>query len=429
MTPTKPAASEAADETSSGHCYPRDLAQVVRARWSAVAGPTDAHPLPDLGVLEHVLSVCYQASLLREEGRATTFRLALGGPEAFAVTGGPPAGLHRFVLTERRPLDEHELRRLAPVAGFQSSLIGAELDADDIPRIWGLLHSGQRWLQSVRGGREVRQLVPAVLIVSVTGPGRVLVSKGTATVAELSNGTLGDAGMDVLQAPWMADVVSDLRADPRFARLLTQHVLRRVLATIRDAQHGGTLILLPPHSAAEVLESGQLVLKYAFLDEEPRRRILTLTQRIIGELASLHPTHSREASDGWAEYEQSAAPGLAALDEALFEVAHFVAALAEVDGAVVLTTSLELLGFGGEIAGNLAEVATVTSALDLEATRREWVRTDRVGTRHRSAYRLCQAVPQAIVAVISQDGGLQFVRWHDGAVTYWTQVATGPWEV
>ena len=44
-------------------------------------------------------------------------------------------------------------------------------------------------------------------------------------------------------------------------------------------------------------------------------------------------------------------------------------------------------------------------------------------------HRLCQAVGDAIAVVISRDGGLRFVRWHDDAVSYWDQLATGPWEV
>jgi len=435
-----------------GDAYPHDLAHVVRARWHAIeaASIAEAVPLPEPRVLEHVLSVCYQASLLREEGRSITFRLALSGPEAFAVAGGPPASLHRLLFTRWRPLDEHELRGLAPAAGFQSSLIGAQLDDDGRAQIWGLIHSGPRWLQSVRGGREIRQVIPPVLMIAVTGPGRVLVSKGAATIAELSSGILGGPGMDVLLARWMSDIFAHVRdaqsaahlaarpqsatgwaqVDPTFGPLLTQHVLRRILATIRGAQHGGTLILLPPHHAADVLTSDRhLSLKYTFRDEEPRRRILTLTVEIINELAGLHGASTGESAVHWPEYEESSAPQLAALDEALFEVAHLVAALADVDGAVVMTSSLELLGFGGEIAGNLPEVATVARALDLEATQREWVRTDRVGTRHRSAYRLCQALRDAVAVVISQDGGLRFVRWHDDAVTYWDQVATGPWEV
>lgn len=216
--------------------------------------------------------------------------------------------------------------------------------------------------------------------------------------------------------------------DPAFHPLLTRHVLRRVLATIREARHGGTLILLPPDGVADLLAAGRhLSLKYAFEDEEPRRRIVTLTAEIVDALARLHggcPDESTHCT----EYEGSRATELTALDEALFEVAHLVASLADIDGAVLMTTGLELIGFGGEIAGHLPDVARVARALDPEATWTEWVRTDRVGTRHRSAYRFCQAARDAIVVVISRDGGLRFVRWHRDQVTYWDQVATGPWE-
>ena len=40
-----------------------------------------------------------------------------------------------------------------------------------------------------------------------------------------------------------------------------------------------------------------------------------------------------------------------------------------------------------------------------------------------------QAVRDALALVVSQDGGLRFIRWHDDGVTYWEQVATGLWEV
>jgi hypothetical protein len=44
------------------------------------------------------------------------------------------------------------------------------------------------------------------------------------------------------------------------------------------------------------------------------------------------------------------------------------------------------------------------------------------------AYRLCHAVRDALALVVSQDGDLRFIRWHDDGVTYWEQVATGLWE-
>ena len=154
---------------------------------------------------------------------------------------------------------------------------------------------------------------------------------------------------------------------------------------------------------------------------------LTLMGHIMNELA--RDEGANGAAVGWSTYEASRAQQLGDMDEALFEVAHLVADLTRVDGTVVMTDCLEILGFGVEIAGELPEVLRVARAHDLEGAEREWVRTDRVGTRHRSRYRLCQAVRDALALVVSQDGGLRFIRWHDDGVTYWEQVATGLWEV
>jgi hypothetical protein len=215
-----------------------------------------------------------------------------------------------------------------------------------------------------------------------------------------------------------------------FGPTLACHVVRRILATVRGARHGGTLIIVPERRARDVLGKSRFVdIKYTFADEEPRRRILTLTVDIMNALASAHEPSADQRTVGWNEYETSHIRDIKALDETLFEVAHLIADLTHVDGAVMMTSRLDLLGFGAEIAGDLPEVATVARAHDLDGAQREWVRTDRVGTRHRSAYRLCQVMRDAFAVVVSQDGGLRFIRWFQDAVTYWDQVATGPWEV
>ena len=41
------------------------------------------------------------------------------------------------------------------------------------------------------------------------------------------------------------------------------------------------------------------------------------------------------------------------------------------------------------------------------------------GTRHRSAYRLCSRLPDALAIVVSQDGGVRFVCTHRGEVMFW----------
>ena len=444
---SSPRTAEGGDQETA-HAYPRELAVRVTERWAELSesDASVAQSLPPLPVLERILSTCYQASLSRDEGRPTTFRLAFGERDYFAARRGPPRGLHRLVFSELRPLEDHELRRLAPAASFHRSLIAAGYGEHSTLQIWGLVHSGPRWLQAMRGGRDVLQIIPAVLMVAVSGPGRLLVSLGaSATLGELSGGELAGAAMDVFRAKWFGALFTISEAGqralygaereqrhatwselkPGFGTMLTQHVLRRIVATIRAARHGGTLILVP---SREVADSEQYIaLKYRFENEEPRRRFLTLSVRIMAELAKLNVSETAEPV-GWSEYETASDPRLATLDEALFEVAHLVASLAGVDGAVVMTADLELLGFGAEISGALPAVSKVARAIDLDGTNSVWESTDRVGTRHRSVYRLCNALAGALAIVVSQDGGVRFVRSCAGCVMYWDQVANAPWE-
>jgi hypothetical protein len=284
-------------------------------------------------------------------------------------------------------------------------------------------------------------------MIAATGPGRLLVSIGSRTLAELKGGTVSSMEMDLFESRWVQNRLTEMASvsdaalpghglqaddhgsgvDAQFATVLVGHVLRRMLATVRAAKHGGTVILIPRHRASELLSDGHhMRVKYGFCDEEPRRRIATLVVAMMHEMAR---HGNKGATIGWDSYESRAAAQIAEIDEALFEVAQLLADLTRVDGTVLITDSLEVLGFGVEIAGELPEVAQVARARDLDGNDREWVRTDRVGTRHRSAYRLCQALHDALALVVSQDGGLRFIRWHADAVTYWEQLAIGPWDV
>jgi hypothetical protein len=435
------------------HAYPDDLASFVREHWKDSSrdaeGAKDEREdsLPAAPVLEALLSTCYQASLLREEARPVTFRLIFADPELFSVEEGPPQGLHRVEFTQPRPFDKRELRRLSPAADFERSLIGASPDGDGGIRIWGVVHSGPRWLRSVQGGREPSAPLPPVPVVEVEGPGRLQVRRGSVSVAELEGGRLSDSYMDVFASRWLPELFAPVRAelvelheearreaaaaggpwaplDPDLARKVAQQMAKRLVSTVRGARHGGTIVIVPPSRAEEILAGRHVALKYTFTDSEPRRRYRTVIVRIMNRLAQTHGK-GEEASYpravGWEEYVASEDRELAELDEAIFEFAYLVAGLAAVDGAVVMTQRFELLGFGGEISGELPAVTSVHKALDLEGERTAEEDTGGVGTRHRSAYRLAGALPDALVVVISQDGDARFVRRKDGAVTYWDQ--------
>jgi hypothetical protein len=173
-------------------------------------------------------------------------------------------------------------------------------------------------------------------------------------------------------------------------------------------------------------DGGTLRLKYAFSDSVARRRHQALIRTVLREIslaaADLHPRPERA---GWSVYQASRRSAIAGLDEAAVEVSQLLAALADVDGAVVLTDRLELLGFGAEITATLPEITRVHRALDLEASRVDVVPIDGVGTRHRSAYRLCAREHEALAIVVSHDGAVQFVAYRNGAPTYWEHMSAG----
>ncbi len=386
--------------------YPIDLAARVREVW-----PADAAPLPV--ELERVLDTAYHASFLRDEERPVTFRLLVTPKSALRDDAGPPEALLPLVFESPRDFEEHELRRLSPAAKYHRALIGVEADASRENRLvtWGLVQSGPRWLQAGKGGRAKEPEVPMVLVVRAVRPGHLAVCCGSQLIAELRNGRLADFGIDVFRARWLADMFAQDRIDlaiehkntggtvdevvaSKRTRGFAQQMIKRVISTMRAAHHGGAIITLPTGCTAEKF----LNTKYALRDTPARKHF----RRVV--LAML------AASDAQAE---------AVLDESLFELAHLIASLADVDGAVVLTRRFEMLGFGAEIAGNLEQVHEVRRALDQEGTRYAIERTDGVGTRHRSAYRLCAAVNGAVAIVVSHDGDVRFVAKHNGDVTYW----------
>ncbi len=427
------------------HDYPHHLAEFVRQQWPPASNQgRNCEALPALGPLGALLATCYHASFLLEEQRPVAFRVIVREPELFPHDQGPPNGLQALAFTAARPLSEHELRRLAPAARFQRALIGARFEGGRW-LLWGIVVSGPRWLQVDRGGRRALRPLPPAPVVLVTGPGRMAVHCGSELVGLLRHGRVGGEVADLFASAWLPALFAGVReelvrlhdessadtpgprapVDPDVIRRLGQQFVKRIIAALRDMHHGGMIVFLPSGAAPDVVEQSPYVsLKYHFADAEPRRRMRALLGRILGTLAELCGRAGAPAAD-WARFESSPDERLSKLDDAVFETAHFLADLAAVDGAVVITQRFELIGFGAEVSGETPDGLLVARALDDEATRVTFESAEGMGTRHRAAFRLCNSVHEALAIVVSQDDTVRFVRWHNGAVTYWDYSTIG----
>ncbi|MCL4179277.1 MAG: hypothetical protein KJ072_16240 [Verrucomicrobia bacterium] len=444
------------------HAYPENLEVFVREHWtrelaaaapfrSFIDEPGAADPLPSSNTLQLLLSTCYQASLMREEDRPVLFRVMLREPGRFAGESGPPEGLHRMTFAQPRPFSANELRRLSPAAGFERALIGLRLNSRGQPEIWGLIHSGTDWIRALEGSRRGFSNLPSSLVIAASGPGRLTVARGSFTIVRLQSGRLALPSVSFLETERelaeskaaREEIIASHESararagrpwallDSRFPRQLQQQLGLRMISAIRSARHGGTILLLRRELALDRDTLQRYVrIKYPFQTGEPQVRARTLMLRAMNLLAeSCGETHPPPRTAGWKEYVCATDPRIAATDDAMTELTRFTASLAMVDGAVVLTHALEAIGFGAEISGELPEVEMVGRVIDPETQEVEFEPATLMGTRHRSAYRFCKALPGSVALVVSQDSGLRVVSCLNNQVMCWEQLSAGVFDI
>jgi hypothetical protein len=304
-------------------------------------------------------------------------------------------------------------------------------------------------LRDVQGGRRAGAPLPSAPVVHVNAPGSIEAYRGHELVGKLQGGRLSGSRVDPFESDWLPGQFSRLleefterhevarnRArglsgerwaplEPTLPRRITERMMKRVISVLREARHGGTVIFIPLEKAGDLSrEDPYIDLRYQFADGRARLSFPDLIVDILNRLAQLYGSADHEdepGAVGWEEFEATTDAQIETLDEALFETAHLIAGLAAADGAVVMSKQNELLGFGGMISGRLPGLENVGRALDLEGEKVVEEETANVGARHRSAYRLADALPGSVAVVISQDGGVRWVCQKDSRVTYWEQ--------
>jgi hypothetical protein len=417
------------EETGPGwqRAYPPDLARWVVAHW-----PAETPLSISTERLHQALAAAFQASLMTEEARPTRFRLLLMPADALPIDGEPNRSVLRLRLDRSRPCSSEELRRLAPSAPFETSLIGAHIEEGTL-RIWGIAHSGPAWLAPTWGGRDPGSNWTFGPIIHVNGPGQIAVRRAGVLIGALERGALVDMTLDVFESEWLPALFAREREEIREQHLaaqarranptavehslvgrISQHMIRRWIQLVRGAQHGG-LLLVQDDPATSGVVAPDLRLKYRFHQDEPTRRYRALLLRLLQALAD----STDKPSIGWSDFTTNTSADLERLEQAIFEWSRVLANLAAIDGAVVVDRRFALVGFGAEVSAELPTPSRVWRALDREGSRRCPEDVEEVGTRHRAAYRFVNDHTGGLAIVISHDGGVTFVANRAKEVVYW----------
>ncbi|MGI4872700.1 MAG: putative sensor domain DACNV-containing protein [Janthinobacterium lividum] len=402
------------------YAYPPEVAATLRQQW-----PAHGWPLPALAVLTGFIAGAYQASLLREEDRPVQCHLLLRPAALPDQPPPPPEAMTAYQLlafSAPRPYTAQELRRLSPTTQRPGTLLAVEAAPTGDLLIQGLAFATRPW-DRVDAPHDAALLPPA-LFMQVAGPGRLAFFCGAQPVLVLQQGQVGDYDGREFPTGWLrgfAEAETDRPVGPATAawelgRHLGSYSLHRCLARVRAQGHGGMLVLVPSAEASRLVgPAGLLRPKYGVQHNDFGARYRNLLARLRARSTAL-------AITDWTAYRRAADGELQQLHAELAQFADLLADLMAVDGALALDKQFGLLGFGVEIAAPAPATPLVYRALDAEGRQWQAEAADSGGTRHRAAYRLCQAEAGCQAIVVSQDGGIRLVRQRAGQVMFWTQL-------
>jgi hypothetical protein len=419
------------------HGYPDMLAKQLWPTW--VAKGNYRFGIESRDALARVLSVTYQASLLHEEGRQVTCRVALC-PETDLDPGTlAPYSFRGLKLRRPRPFDEQEIRRLSPAATFYRTLIAVTWSEGRGFEISTLVNTGE-WSRDLHTDLPgMIHPIPDWLIIHVRAPGNLVVHLGSERLATLMNGRIEEHVFNVFSTNWMQRHINSAATDGAKYPSLQQNAditfrsdlreildvsfFRRVIRIIRDRRVGGTLVIGPRKLSDQLLEpSGSLTAKYRVQVEASSTGYLSLLENLFSRLATI-ARNKNVNTVGWLEFLQWNDEIPYSFSSSYLDSAGWLADMAAVDGCLLLDPQFMVLGYGVEIRVPGIEDEIVYRALDLEASVTIPESAEHAGTRHRTAYRLCRDFPEYLAVVVSQDGAVRFIANHRDQVTYWSQLA------
>lgn len=425
--------------------YPRDLHGILLQLWDNkpfYSGWPNVE-LPPKAVFDEIVDVCYHASMLTEEGRPTVFRIVFLDSKSAVSPRKDELPPVRYLLQEAVPFTEGELRRLAPVADPRRVLIAVEHSGGRL-QIYGLVDIGMTLWEMARHERGMGQSSPDALVVMSTRPGELSISRGDRPLLRMRDGGIVTAAQSVLlrgpvaeffdAASWefirKACQLSGIDQNPdEDDGLSLAHLsfIESVLLYTAELKHGGALLFVPEeitHKDPRLLS--RVSIKYVLPSTRPRDALVSamaarLQRNDLAEKLEERRTVKAEefAQLTALEWDQDN------YEDAARDAARFIASLTAVDGAVVLTDALRIIGFGAEVTAFFSGGDEVHIANGADVTETKEVRFAQYGTRHRSAFRFVASMEPSVGFIMSQDGGIKAVRQVGSKLVMWPYFQIG----
>jgi hypothetical protein len=288
------------------------------------------------------------------------------------------------------------------------------------------------------------QSSPEALVVMSTRPGELSISRGDRSVLRLRDGGIVPVAQSVLLRGPVAEFfdaasgvfihnacqLSGIDQNPAEDDGLScahQSFIESVLWYTVELGHGGTRWFVPEeitHEDSRLLS--RVSIKDVLPSTRPRNALVPAMAARLKHNALAERLQTRRTVKA-EELEQldALAGDQQTCEDAARDAARFIASLAAVDGAVVLTDTLRIIGFGAEVTASFSGGDKVHVAHTAEATATKEVRFAEYGTRHRSAFRFVASLEPSVGFIMSQDGGVKAVRQVGPKLVMWPYFQIG----
>lgn len=323
------------------------------------------------------------------------------------------------------PLEPKSLAKIALATEPEQTVICVYPRTRGRLAIWGLLRLGTAWDRGRRDcffspiGGPTKQ-PPDFLRIQSVAPGHIAVDTREGTLASFRSGVLEDRPAPILSLPGVLTTEihewSKSFGLPEPAhRSSFQDVFRAVASGILSHGHGGLLLISPDEHASHP------VLKFAYRCRPASQDLAErLREDVRTSVAAGDCTQHGGNSLPRGHRCDTVFDSYLTAREALLDACAFVAALTRIDGAVVLSRRLELLGYGARV--EAASPTHVYETREANGGARRRFRVLARGLRFRAAAAFCKSTPGALAFIASQDGGLA-ILWNPGeAVVMWPDV-------
>ena len=375
-------------------------------------------PPPPTAELREIIEVSFKASLRTEEERKTAFAISIVPrveEERETLLKGTQQAI--FSLGEEMPLTEDSLTKLSSACDptFSCFLADWEEGAKKRGKIWGVAYfdgTSSRLDEvpvSIEGFITHR---PDVLTVTSLSPGALMLSRGDAQIGRFILGEFIPATPSPLAYKAMGEyIIRRLSKSELYSQygnsywLLFRDLLDYLISEVSKRGHGGIVIICPAASVEELKKS-----YYTRYKLDGNLLMRQLLERAVKGL-SPKPSDIGSLSSGLLENIE--------IRRLIKTRLEFMAQLASVDGALLLTEEFQPSAFGANL--NAPEWnGDVVVGPDGFGGGGEPFDLSRHGMRHNSAARFLAAHPTTFGFVISQDGPIRgMVRQDEAKLLIW----------